>query len=283
MVTNAMLSLRQPSNRAAGKQQSVALESWGYNALQLAQYVRKGMQVQVQAHLKESIWTERTTNQDRRKLKVVVDSLRIVAAPPEQEAAAAEAHAGPSPSQEPPAPALTRAMETVHHMFQEGLSLQEIAAARGVTISTVVDYVIKAAGFGLAVDWKRLAGALQLGPQDSPWLTGDEVWAAVEASCQEQFPGCPVAEQLMSLKLRPVRDTMEAQQDTMARLALQESLGGKWVTYGQIKLVIMMRKQGVDWNDVVTDPPPPLPEAVPVQEQGADGELQVVESSDPPF
>lgn len=98
---------------------------------------------------------------------MVVDSLRIVAAPPEQEAAAAEAHAGPSPSQEPPAPALTRAMETVHHMFQEGLSLQEIAAARGVTISTVVDYVIKAAGFGLAVDWKRLAGALQLGPKDS--------------------------------------------------------------------------------------------------------------------
>lgn len=47
--------------------------------------------------------------------------------------------------------------------------------------------------------WLKLRRALC---RLQPWLTGDEVWAAVEASCQEQFPGCPVAEQLMSLKLR---------------------------------------------------------------------------------
>lgn len=46
----------------------------------------------------------------------------------------------------------------------------------------------------------------------------------------------------------------------MAKVGAQESMaGGAWVTYGAIKLVTVMRLQGVDWDSVITEPPMVLP------------------------
>lgn len=51
---------------------------------------------------------------------------------------------------------------------------------RGIGVSTVVDHVLKAAGFGLPLDWKRAASELQLGPKDSVGVPGSlgGVWKA---------------------------------------------------------------------------------------------------------
>lgn len=82
------------------------------------------------------------------------------------------------------------------------------------------------------------------------------------AAHAEQFPGQePAGEQLMAVRLRPIRDILELGPTTMAKLGAQESLaGGKWVSYGAIKLVVAMKIQGVDWNAVITQPPAVLPE-----------------------
>ncbi len=82
----------------------------------------------------------------------------------------------------------------------------------------------------------------------------------MEATLEEQYPGEDPGQRLMSITLTRVRDLLEAGGATMPKLAAQESLaGGKWVTYGQIKAIIQMRLQGLDWNEVITDPPAVLP------------------------
>lgn len=62
---------------------------------------------------------------------------------------------------------LSPSARDMHAMFQQGSGFQQLAAERNVALSTVVDYVIKAAGLGLPLDWARAASELQLGPQDS--------------------------------------------------------------------------------------------------------------------
>ena len=58
-------------------------------------------------------------------------------------------------------------------MFQEGkLPFDEVARQRGISISTAVEYVLKA-GQELPLDWKRVASELQLGPNGMVRGPGD--------------------------------------------------------------------------------------------------------------
>lgn len=68
-VANFLLGLRRRFGRTLGSE-SVTLEAWGFNSLQAAQHLSPGMRIQVEGQLKENVWTDAATFQEKRKLKV---------------------------------------------------------------------------------------------------------------------------------------------------------------------------------------------------------------------
>lgn len=72
---------REWKNDAGEKQEKVSFidcEAWGKTADTIAKYCTKGRPLLVEGRLEQDTWTDKTTQQKRSKLKVVIESFTFV-------------------------------------------------------------------------------------------------------------------------------------------------------------------------------------------------------------
>ena len=71
-TANVRVGLRPPATRPGVHviYGAVTVDAWGLLAIQLAQHVHKGSRIQVKGMLREDLWTDKATGQQRRMVRV---------------------------------------------------------------------------------------------------------------------------------------------------------------------------------------------------------------------
>ncbi len=144
----------------------------------------------------------------RYTVKIVAERIALVA-PPQASHAGGE-RSGSAGNQQL---RMGESSMAAYRLYSEGKSsFPAVAAARGIAVSTAIEYVMRGALRGLPLDWADAAAELQLGPKGSvsvcacvvicssdfltltltppaplqPWMTGDDVFAAMERAHMQQ-------------------------------------------------------------------------------------------------
>ncbi|PSC72900.1 single-stranded DNA-binding [Micractinium conductrix] len=262
---------------------AATVNAYGALALQLAQHVHKGSRLQVHGCLREDTWADKVTGEPRWMVKIVAESLALLAphegtaeqAAPEEHAVAAEqyaaaheqaarqaapaaagkAAAGKAAPKGPSKPQFTASAQTTLAMYErEGLSLEAIAARRGLKLSSVITHLAAAGEAGALSSWQRLAGDVQLGPPGGAALSPADVADAIFAVQQRQQQGGDAP--LAALPIKAIRGALEGSVPAKVA-ALLAAPEGEPRLYGAIRLVTAMLDHGVSFT-LVHEPPPPL-------------------------
>eukprot|EP00884_Botryococcus_braunii_P018843 jgi/Botrbrau1/5642/Bobra.55_1s0030.1 len=258
----------------------IRVDLWGHLAKQVELYVSKGMQIAVGGHLRLDRWVDRESMEQKSSVKVTADYFQVVdpklgsLAPLKAGERLPQVSSPPTASQEGSTQRSPRSARgsgdprgstyTTYNMFQEQeLPLEQVMAVRGFKRSTLIEHLIKEAEKGAPLDWGRLASGLQLGPAGSPWMTANEINTVVEGVLDGLAAGSPTQSwpPLESLQLRKLREALAGHPTAGPKMTSQEQLSpeDKGLTYSQLRLVLAMKKMGVDWDTVVTENPVPLP------------------------
>ncbi|CAL5227476.1 g10453 [Coccomyxa viridis] len=245
----------------------VVCDFWNHEAMQVAQHVKKGMQLAIGGHLKQSKWLDRTTGAQREAMRVVAEYLMIVDASHGVLDGSAAPGSGRAAGSAPrkAAERSPRIAEQPLRLYNEGHPLPAIAQMLGKAPKTVMANIIDSIAAGAQADIPQLASDFQMGPANSPWMTADEIAEATQAAIAANLGPDGQPATIHSIYLRHIREALSRHPTAGAKQASQEQLSpeAESLTYNQIKLVKALMQQGISWNDLIVNPPGPARVAQP--------------------